>query len=78
MPDISIPRLSARMNVPKDLITITPVPGKGAGFQLLTLGTPPAQALSPEQEWADIAKAVLPGTSLLDVRVYEANKEISA
>ena len=78
VPDISIPRLSARMNVPKDLITITPVPGKGAGFQLLTLGTPPAQALSPEQEWADIAKAVLPGTSLLDVRVYEANKEISA
>jgi hypothetical protein len=59
------------MDVPKDLIAIGPVPGRGAGVQLLTVGTAPA-ALTPEQEWAQIAGVTLPGTTLLEVKTYPA------
>lgn len=75
VPNIDIDRLSARMDIPRDLIAITPMPGRGAGVQLLTVGTAP-MALTPEQEWQEIARAAMPGTQLLEVTTYPiAHKE---
>lgn len=71
VPAIDTARLSARMDVPEDLISISPVPGRGAGVRLLTVGTAPMD-LTPEQEWAQIASAALPGTTLLEVKTYPA------
>ncbi|MGW3297644.1 hypothetical protein ACWC9S_27125 [Streptomyces xiamenensis] len=74
VPDISTARLSARMDFPQDEIAITPVPGRGAGVKLLTVGTPPAPVLDPAQaaarEWEAIAAAAMPGTALLEVTTY--------
>ncbi|MFD7510010.1 hypothetical protein ACFV5N_11805 [Streptomyces sp. NPDC059853] len=81
VPDISIPRLSARMDFPADQIRIGPVPGRGAGVQLLTVGDAPAPVLDPAQaaarEWEAIAAAAMPGTALVDITTYPtAEKEI--
>jgi hypothetical protein len=38
VPDISTRHLSALMDIPEDEITIGPVPGRGAGVRLLTVG----------------------------------------
>jgi hypothetical protein len=69
VPPIDIDRLSARMDIQRDLINVTPVPGRGAGVQLLTVGTAP-MALTPEQEWQEIARAAMPGTEFLEVATY--------
>ena len=77
VPNIDIDRLSARMNVQRDLIAITALPGHGAGFQLLTVGTAPL-ARTREEQWAQIAGVTLPGTELLDVKTYPVEKEADA
>jgi hypothetical protein len=69
VPSIDLDRLSARMDIQRDLINVTPVPGRGAGVQLLTVGTAP-MALTPEQEWAEIARAAMPGCEFLEVKTY--------
>ncbi|GIH91917.1 hypothetical protein ACFFMN_34080 [Planobispora siamensis] len=69
VPDISIRRLSALMDVPEELIGIGPVPGRGAGVRCLTIGTAAAAAADPATVWAQrIAPAAMPGTVLTGVR----------
>lgn len=72
VPDIDLARLSARIDRDRDLIAVSPIPGRGAGVQLLTVGTAP-MALTPEQEWQNIARAAMPGTELLEVTTYPTN-----
>lgn len=68
VPDISIRRLSAVTDVPEELISIGPVPGRGAGVRLLTIGRP-AEA-DPAAIWAQrIAPVAMPNAVLTSVRV---------
>ncbi|MFE3454999.1 hypothetical protein ACFXJ8_39355 [Nonomuraea sp. NPDC059194] len=69
VPDISIKRLSALMDVPEEAITIGPVPGRGASVRLLTVGKPD-EASDPATVWAQrIAPTAMPGAVLTGVRV---------
>lgn len=69
VPDISIRRLSALMDIPEDDIAITPVPGRGAGVRRLTIGQAEA-SLDPAAVWARrIAPVAMPGAVLVGVRV---------
>lgn len=78
VPDISIKRLSALADIDEDLITIGPVPGRGAGVRLLTIGRP-AAAADPAAIWArDIAPKAMPGTTLIDIRVGPATTPATA
>jgi hypothetical protein len=64
VPEISTRRLSALMDVPQDLITIGPVPGRGASVQLLTVGSPD-DALDAHSVWATrIAPLAMPGATI--------------
>jgi hypothetical protein len=64
VPDISVRRLSALMDVPQDLITIGPVPGRGASVQLLTVGTADS-AMDAHTVWATrIAPLAMPGATI--------------
>ncbi|MFF4347868.1 hypothetical protein [Streptomyces sp. NPDC001530] len=77
VPLISLAHLSALMDVPEDLISITAVPGRGAGVKRLTVGQAPT-ATDPESAWAEhIAAQVLPGTQLLKVNTFDLDKELS-
>ncbi|MFI6296687.1 hypothetical protein ACIBEJ_34215 [Nonomuraea sp. NPDC050790] len=68
VPEISIRRLSALMDVPEDAIGIGPVPRRGASVRLLTVGQPDEDA-SPEAVWAKrIAPLAMPGTVLTSAR----------
>lgn len=73
VPDISIKRLSALMDVPEEDIDISGVPGRGAGVRRLTIG----QADADEDlatVWAKrIAPAAMPGAVLTGVRVGRPN-----
>lgn len=69
VPDIPVRRLSALMDIPEDLISIGPVPGRGAGVRLLTIGQA-AQTADPATVWAQrIAPAAMPGSALTGIRV---------
>ncbi|WP_119931815.1 hypothetical protein [Bailinhaonella thermotolerans] len=69
VPDISIRRLSALMDIPEEEIGIGPVPGRGAGLRRLTIGTAD-QHQDPATVWAQrIAPAAMPGAVLTGVRV---------
>lgn len=67
VPDISIRRLSALMDIPEDLISIGPVPGRGAGVQRITVRRP--GAADPAEAWKQIADVAMPGARLVAVRV---------
>lgn len=68
VPDISIRRLSAVTDIPEELISIGPVPGRGASVRLLTIGRP-AEA-DPAAIWAQrIAPVAMPGAVLTGIRV---------
>ncbi|RVX39122.1 hypothetical protein EDD27_1465 [Nonomuraea polychroma] len=68
VPDISIRNLSAAMDIPEDLITIGPVPGRGAGVRLLTIGNP-EESEDLATVWDKrIAPAAMPGAVLTSVR----------
>ncbi|WP_188188075.1 hypothetical protein [Nonomuraea sp. SYSU D8015] len=68
VPDISIMRLSALMDVPEDLIAIGPVPGRGSAYRLLQVGRPD-EDVTPAAVWANrIAPDAMPGTVLTSVR----------
>ncbi|MFF5265306.1 hypothetical protein ACFY4C_41030 [Actinomadura viridis] len=70
VPDISIRRLSALMDVPEDDITITPVPGRGAGVRRLTIGQADRADADPGTVWAErIAPLAMPGAVLTSIRV---------
>jgi hypothetical protein len=65
VPEISTRRLSALMDVPQDLITIGPVPGRGSSVQLLTVGSPGDAALDAHSLWATrIAPLAMPGATI--------------
>lgn len=70
VPDVSIKRLSALMDVPEDLISITPVPGRGAGVRRLTIGATEETETDPTTVWEQrIAPAAMPGAVLTGIRV---------
>ncbi|WP_106403759.1 hypothetical protein [Actinocorallia populi] len=71
VPDISIKRLSALMDVPEDLIKVTPVPGRGAGVRRLSIGQTAEEASDdPAEIWAQqIAPAAMPGAVITGIRV---------
>ncbi|MFD8533859.1 hypothetical protein ACFV0L_41270 [Streptosporangium canum] len=69
VPDISVRRLSALMDIPEDLISIGPVPGRGAAVRLLHVG-----AADEEQDaatiWATrIAPMAMQGAVLTGIRI---------
>lgn len=69
VPDISIRRLSALMDIPKELIEIGGVPGRGEGVQRLTIGNAETER-DPATVWAQrIAPAAMPGAVLTGIRV---------
>ncbi|MFI6513640.1 hypothetical protein ACIBCT_39055 [Streptosporangium sp. NPDC050855] len=78
VPDISIRRLSALMDVPEEEIAIGPVPGRGASVRRLTIGKPEDADLSTI--WAQkIAPLAMPGAVLTDIRVgYPGAAEAAA
>lgn len=81
VPDISIRRLSALLDIPEDDITIGPVPGRGAGVRRLTIGTPDAAvgAVDPTTVWAEqIAPLAMPGAALVSIRVGTPGAEEGA
>ena len=69
VPDIPVRRLSALMDIPEDLISIGPVPGRGAGVRLLIIGQADEKT-DPATVWAArIAPAAMPGSVLTGVRI---------
>lgn len=69
VPDLSIRNLSALMDIPEDEIDIDPVPGRGAGVRLLTVGKAEG-ADDLETAWTKrIAPAAMPGAVLTGIRV---------
>ncbi|MDT9686398.1 hypothetical protein RND61_30650 [Streptomyces sp. TRM76323] len=84
VPDISVRRLSALMDVPEDLIAVGPVPGRGASVRLLTVGTAD-EALDARTVWATrIAPLAMPGATITDIQfgrmtaAVDMTKEIDA
>ncbi|CNF62682.1 Uncharacterised protein [Mycobacterium tuberculosis] len=72
VPDISVRRLSALLDWPEDQISITAVPGRGAGVRRLTIGTADAADADadPATVWAErIAPLAMPGAVLTEVRI---------
>ncbi|MFJ9662895.1 hypothetical protein ACIRPR_33710 [Streptomyces griseoflavus] len=67
---VSIPRLSALMDIEEELFALGPVKGKGAGYRRLRVGA--SAAGGPEdfaELWAQkIAPAAMPGTTVVAVR----------
>ncbi|MFI5621493.1 hypothetical protein [Streptomyces sp. NPDC051567] len=80
VPKIAVADLSALLDIPEDLITIGPVPGRGAGVRLVVLGRrPEAVGLDGATEaevWADIAATAMPGVELVDATTYTMRKEL--
>lgn len=69
VPDISIRRLSALMDVPEDEIAIEAVPGRGAGVRLLKVGNP-EETDDLATRWAKhVAPKAMPGTVLTEIQV---------
>lgn len=69
VPDINIRALSALTDVPEEQIAIRPIPGRGSGMRLLTIGAA-AEVRDPATLWAQrIAPAAMPGAVLTSVRV---------
>lgn len=79
VPDVSIRHLSALMDVPEDLISIGPVPGRGAGMRRLTIGASAAEETDPTTVWEErIAPAAMPGAVLTGIRVGTPTTETTA
>ncbi|MEU6721575.1 hypothetical protein ABZ897_59915 [Nonomuraea sp. NPDC046802] len=76
VPDISIRRLSALMDVPEDEIAIDPVPGRGAGVRLLKVGDP-EETDDLATRWAKhVAPKAMPGTVLTGIQVGTPGGEV--
>lgn len=68
VPDVPVKALSALMDVPENLISIGPLPGRGAAYRLLTIGR--HEDGGPAAEWARrIAPAAMPGAVLTGMRI---------
>lgn len=68
VPEISITRLSALMDIPEELISIDPIPGRGAGLRMLTVGK---KREAPADTWTEISRSALPGVELMEANTYE-------
>ncbi|MEU8870282.1 hypothetical protein AB0D24_03805 [Streptomyces javensis] len=68
VPEISIMRLSALMDLPEELISIDPIPGRGAGLRMLTIGK---KREASADTWTEIARTALPGVELTEANTYE-------
>ncbi|MDW6061346.1 hypothetical protein SAZ11_29180 [Streptomyces sp. FXJ1.4098] len=68
VPEISITRLSALMDRPEELISIDPIPGRGAGLRMLTVGK---KREAPADTWTEISRSALPGVELMEANTYE-------
>lgn len=77
VPDISIARLSALMDIPEELFAVSPVPGSGAGRRRLRVGTAAATETFADLWTQKIAPAAMPGTRVIAVRTGTISKEIS-
>ncbi|MFF3443669.1 hypothetical protein [Streptosporangium sp. NPDC002721] len=68
VPDVSVKRLSALMDIPEEDIKVGPVPGRGAAVRRLTIGKPDDTDLPTI--WAQrIAPVAMQGSVLTDIRV---------
>ncbi|MEU1731374.1 hypothetical protein [Streptosporangium sp. NPDC020145] len=79
VPDISVRRLSALMDIPEEDIAITSVPGRGAGVRLLTVGQAD-EVLDARAIWAArIAPLAMPGSVITEINLGPVmNGEIDA
>ncbi|GAA1131393.1 hypothetical protein [Streptomyces javensis] len=68
VPEISITRLSALTDIPEDKISIDPIPGRGAGLRMLTIGK---KREASADTWTEIARTALPGVELVETNTYE-------
>jgi hypothetical protein len=76
VPDISIRRLSALMDIPEDEIALDSVPGRGAGVRLLKVGNPEETA-DLATRWAKhVAPKAMPGTVLTEVQIGTPGGEV--
>ncbi|MFI6889929.1 hypothetical protein [Streptosporangium canum] len=76
VPDISIRRLSALMDIPEDEIAIDPVPGRGAGVRLLKVGNP-EETDDLGTRWAKhVAPKGMPGTVLTEIQIGTPGGEV--
>ncbi|SOD67495.1 hypothetical protein SAMN06297387_13136 [Streptomyces zhaozhouensis] len=67
VPEIPVPRLSARMDIPTERIRIGPVAGRGAGVRLLEILPEDGGPVDAIDEWAQLRT----GLVLEDITVYE-------
>jgi hypothetical protein len=73
VPDIAVRRLSALMDVPEDLITVGPVPGRGASVRLLTVGQAD-HTQDARTFWANrIAPLAMPGAVITEINFGSMN-----
>ncbi|MFC9219739.1 hypothetical protein ACFT8W_02795 [Streptomyces hygroscopicus] len=68
VPEISITRLSALTDIPEEKISIDPIPGRGAGLRMLTIGK---KREASADTWTEIAHSALPGVELAETNTYE-------
>ncbi|MET7738365.1 hypothetical protein ABZT02_44925 [Streptomyces sp. NPDC005402] len=77
VPAVSVPRLSALMDIEEELFAVGPVKGRGAGYRRLRVGA--VAAGGPEdfaELWAQkIAPTAMPGTTVVAVRAGHIDKE---
>ncbi|MFD8078191.1 hypothetical protein ACFV3E_36690 [Streptomyces sp. NPDC059718] len=75
VPAVNKAALSAALDWPEDQIRINPIPGRGAGFKQLLLGTPPRTMGDFKDVWTeDIAPKGMPGTVITSVRAIDIDK----
>ncbi|MDA5279952.1 hypothetical protein [Streptomyces sp. Isolate_45] len=82
VPEMSKAGLSAKFDVPEELIETGPVPGRGANVALVIVGHRP-QLAEPEvdvdrdeETWAEIAEVAIPGVTLVEANTYELRREL--
>lgn len=67
VPDISVRRLSALMDIPEELISVGAVPGRGSSVRQLAVGTAD-EVLDARTLWATrIAPVAMPGASITGI-----------
>ncbi|MFD9453503.1 hypothetical protein ACFWBC_10480 [Streptomyces sp. NPDC059985] len=83
VPEMSKAGLSAKFDVPEELIETGPVPDRGANVALVIIGHRP-QLAEPEPDldrdeetWAEIAKVAIPGVQLMEANTYELRRELT-
>ncbi|MFG2904018.1 hypothetical protein ACGF13_02955 [Kitasatospora sp. NPDC048286] len=81
VPTISTTRLSALIDWDEEEITVTKMPGRGAGVRRLTVGHAPQDAADMYAHWTQhIAPKGMPGTTITGIRIVDtdAGREIDA